>query len=114
MAIIFLNNNTRQEINSAKGRAIWLVLNGEDEGTPEQLAYARRVSKLYLNWRKAPDSYIEAHFEQIARMVLSEWDVNRDGTPTRPSKGDERIWSLSRQMGLYDKGSITNAGRALA
>ena len=43
------------------GVEIWRVLAGEKEPNDEQAEFCKRVDRVYLNWRKAPRSYLDAN-----------------------------------------------------
>lgn len=102
MALIRLTNGKEETVTAEVGAAIWQVLTGELDPTPDQEKFVTRISKIYLNWRNAPDSYIAKYLDNIISMALSEWLVDRQGRPTRPS-GDF-AWAFAKRWGLWENG----------
>lgn len=70
MAVLQMHNRQNIEISPEKGHELWLVLNGEKEGTAEQQEFCMRVKRLYLNWRRndLPESYYERHSKVISEL----------------------------------------------
>lgn len=85
MAFIRFTDGHDEVVDAETGEVVWQVLNGELEATKEQSAYCERIKKIYLNWRKAPDSYIEAYKEYIFPMVVSQFMVRGEPRPTSPT-----------------------------
>lgn len=121
MAIIRFNDGTTTECNGATGIKLWHILQGNAEPTPKEEKIAMKVKKIYLNWREAPDDYIEERFAVIAPMVISHWMV--EGTPsgqhqhgsiglaTRPMPGDSFTLDFCKKWGLWEKGKPTALAR---
>lgn len=108
MAMIRLENGDNMEITAEVGAQVWLVLNAEIEGTKEQQEFAETVKKLYLNWRNAPDSYIQERLADIIPMATSGWVISRDtNKPLRPEPGDEQAWAFAKRWGLWENGQKT-------
>lgn len=63
MALAELNNGITRSLTPEQGRDAWLVLNGEEQGTPQQQAFCLSVKRLLLNWRSplTPVSYLKAN-----------------------------------------------------
>ena len=68
MALIVTHDNKRHAVSPEKGLAIYQVLNGEIEGTPEQEKFCEQVKSVYLNWRNAPKSYVQRHYRTLESM----------------------------------------------
>jgi hypothetical protein len=102
MAIIHFHDGKQQSVKPEVGAAIWLVLTGEQEPTPDQEKFASRVKNVCLNWRNAPDSYIKKKFHHVVGFALADWTVNRAGKPTHPSS--EFGWTFAKRWGLWDRG----------
>lgn len=116
MAIIHRTDGKHEVVDPEIGAAIWKVLNGEIEPSPEQAKYCETVEKIDLNWRKAPDSYIKAHFDTIIPMALSDWMLEvREadghkivtGRVSRPQPGDDFAWNFAKRWGLWYEGKKT-------
>ena len=67
MAYAIINNQFKY-ITHEQAVRLWQVLIGEQEGTPEQQAFAATVGKVYMNRHKAPQSYIE-HYRQTLKAM---------------------------------------------
>lgn len=117
MAMIRLANGQEKTLTAEQGAEIWAILQGDEEGTAEQQAFCLQVKKLYLNWRNAPDSYIERYKDIIFPMVVGEWmshgirypdgHVTTDGRPTRPDPLNNINREFSKKWGLLDGGNHT-------
>lgn len=70
MAIVRFTDGTSEAVSPEVGAEIWRILTGEIEGDDEQQRYCERVSKIYLNWRRAdcPQSYLAANQQLIESM----------------------------------------------
>lgn len=109
MAYIKFHDGRTVTVSAEKGIAAWEVLTGKVEPTPEQEKFALSIKRIYLNYRNAPDDYIEQNFHHIKPQVLADWVVDRNGEPLRPS--DDFGWKFAKRWGLkfkpYQRG--TNA-----
>lgn len=125
MALVRFNNGEREsKLTPESGAELWSVLNGETEGNEKQQAFCEKVSKVYLNWHNAPDSYIRERLDIIAPMVMSSWMVKgwktadgklvSDGTVTRPEPSDLEGWAFGKKWGLLKNGQLTDLGRRYA
>lgn len=120
MAYIIFNDRTTGNVNAVKGRHIWEVLNGQTEPDDDAEAeYCARVHKIYLNWRNAPDDYIEQRKDILFPMVagklmalgLSAEEHGKHtstGEPTRPEPGNAELIAFCEKWGLVKNGRITN------
>lgn len=71
MAYILFKNGTRKIVEPEKALAIWQIMHGEKPSSPRQQAFIKKIERVYLNWRKAPKSYLKDR-EAIIRDMLSE------------------------------------------
>lgn len=121
MALVRFNDGTpERSVSADEGSGIWQVLNGEVDGAPEQQAFCERVSRVCLNWHNAPDSYIKAHFDIIAPMVMGSWIVDSykvadgkhasRGQILHPEPGDFNGWAFGKKWGLLKNGKLTELG----
>lgn len=104
MAYVVFTDGKKSNISAEQGLGIWQVLNGEIEGDEKQQEFCRKVEKIYLNWRNAPDNYIKANFDLIMPMALSDWMVNEKGQPTEPETGNDFAWKFAKRWGLWEYG----------
>lgn len=116
MAILKLSNGKDKTISLEQSHEIWSILNGEKEPTKEQEEYCSNIDKIYLNWRKAPDSYIRDRFDIIAGMHMAEWAVDNQGTTVRPENyispdGKYRVWVFARKWGFLDENGKTKLAK---
>lgn len=114
MALLRFFDGKNAEVSAATGARIWAILNGEAEPENEkEEAVATKVKAIYLNYHNAPDSYIEAHFDNIARMVVGSWmvaaepsgnyqHVVRVAVATRPDPTHTWNIEFSKKWGLLD------------
>lgn len=102
MAIIRFNNGKEESVSPETGASVWLVLCGEVDPTKEQENFMLRVKNVHLNWRNAPDSYIQKRFDMILQFALADWSVNRAGKPVRPQ--GEFAWAFAKRWGLWENG----------
>ena len=72
MALLRLKNGKTTPIAPDKALALWRVLNGEVEGSPEQVAFCRTVDRVYLNWHTAPRSYKHKYQLAVEQMYDSD------------------------------------------
>ncbi len=68
MAIIKLTNGNQLTMSHERAVIIWQVLNGEIEGSEEQVTFCSKVERVFLNRYKAPQSYLKRYAELIRRM----------------------------------------------
>lgn len=101
MALITFIDNRRLIMTPEKAHGIWEVLNGEIEGTKQQQNYCANVAAVYLNWRNAPDSWIERNLNHVKQEAMKDWYVNRQGNPTRPAYRDD--WLFAKKWGFLPK-----------
>lgn len=57
MAIVRLLNGKTMAVPPEKALALWQVFSGEEQGSVKQQEFCSGVSRIYLNWNKAPMSY---------------------------------------------------------
>lgn len=90
MAYIIMNNGKGVTLTNERGLAIWSVLNGKQDPTPEQESFCANVKKVYLNWRskETPDDYI----------AINE-DLIKSVTTLTPEPSDKRGWYLKNKFG---------------
>lgn len=98
MAFVQFTDGTGVNVSAEKGLMIWDVLTGKVEPTAEQERFILKVNKICLDWRTAPDDYIERHLDTIKDSAINEWMVSRNGTPTRPA--DDFGWKFAKKWGL--------------
>jgi hypothetical protein len=114
MAAIQLYDGKLQPVSGEQARAVWECLDGKAPMTTAQAAYCRRVKRVYLNWREAPDSYVEKHIRQLLPAVLGEWCVDSQNRPVKPAT--EEAWRFARRWGLWSSNgpSMLVTGRQVA
>lgn len=109
MAVITLENKRQEVVDPMIARELWFVLNEEKPGTKEQRAYCKNVVAVNLNWRNAPNSWLQAHAPSVSEVVRGEWMVQGlDGyghrttttKPTRPEPSDKDNRRVSRLLGM--------------
>lgn len=90
MALIKLHSGKVQPITHEKAAAIWQVMQGEIDGTPEQIKFCDQVKDIYLDWRIAPESYIRVNRKAIAAIATFH-GVSLESLPEteRQMAGDE-------------------------
>lgn len=83
MALVKLLNGKGIEMPHEKAAGIWLVMNGDEPGTPEQQAYCETVQNVYLNRYNPdlPESYILAR-----QRIWAQMDA-RGSMPRPPRQG---------------------------
>lgn len=99
MAYLILNNGKKSMIPEAKALDIWAKINDPADLDDKQIQFLQTIRGLFLNWRKAPDSYIAAHLPAIIPCALSTWQVNRAGKPSRP--GNDASFAFAVKHGLW-------------
>lgn len=99
MAHIELNDGKRTSITSEQGAKIWEILQGRREpDNKAQELYVSKIRRIYLNWRNAPDDYIEQNYDYVTRMAMVDWITDDSGKPIRPS--DNSGFAFAKQWGL--------------
>lgn len=63
MAFIQFTDNRVKFLPPEKAATIWLVFNGEIEGTKEQRTFVKHIHRMFLNRANAPKSYREKYPE---------------------------------------------------
>lgn len=107
MAYLALDNGQKRSIPRDEALKIWGVLNGGVDPTPEQEKFCSHIKDIWLNWRKAPDSYIAQRLDRISQLHLNGWLVDCDGVPVKP--GDDSSWVFAKKWGLWDGGLTQRA-----
>lgn len=107
MALLILDNGSKQVISAEQGRTIWGVLSGKIKPTPEQEKYCLKVKKVFLNWRNAPDSYIKQYFEIMVDLATLGWMADKEGNITQPEPADAPAWNFAKRWGLWENGNPT-------
>lgn len=52
------------KVNHMAAVQIWLIKNGEHEGTQKQIEFCKQVSRIYMSVRKdVPRSYMKSYFK---------------------------------------------------
>lgn len=102
MAHIELVDGKKRSITPEQGVVIWNILQGRNDPTQEQERFISNIRKVYLNWRKAPDDYIEQNFDYIKPMAMADWVTDRSGSPIRPS--NKAGFAFAKRWGLRWKG----------
>lgn len=119
MAVLRFNNGKERTIGFEQSHEIWAILNGDKEPNLEQEKFCANIDRIFLNWRKAPDSYIEKHFDVIAEFHMSEWTCDKSGITCEPDyrvnlKGEYRVWKFARKWGFWDDNGKTELARKYA
>ena len=57
MAFLRLKNHKSVVVSAKQGNLLWLIKNGEEQGTPRLRAKVAKIDKIYLNEDYAPESY---------------------------------------------------------
>lgn len=68
MAVVKLTDGKKLIMPHEKAVVIWQVLNGEIDGTEEQVNFCTKVERVFLSRYKAPASYLRHYAELIRRM----------------------------------------------
>lgn len=89
-------------MTAEQGAKLWEGLCDPSNLDDKQLDYLKSIKSIYLNWRNAPDSYIEEHLDKIIPQALSEWSVDARGKTLKPAT--EHAWTFARKWALWDKG----------
>jgi hypothetical protein len=100
MAFIRLSNGQEQALKPKAGAELWKVLNGETEGNEKQQAVAANVKKIYLNWRNAPDSYLDDRAAFLREIIILQFMRDRNGDIVRPDYDDEDVWRIAKHYKL--------------
>lgn len=107
---VIRHNDGRDEIVSPEVAAeVWLILNNEVEPTEEQDGYCSTINRVFLNWRNAPDTYIQRHMSEVRKKVIQEWMRNLDGDYMRPEPTDIENIEFCKKWRLYDTSRSTEA-----
>lgn len=110
MAIVILTTGKQQDMKADKAYAIWRVLHGFDEPTDVQAAFCEKVRGVYLDWRTAPDDYVQHNRSVYQELSLADWTRDRAGNYTRP---DPRHRPMAERLGLWENGRKTKRGEEL-
>lgn len=105
MALLKMRDGRRRIVKHEQALEIWLILIEEIEPDPEQEAMVLEVEEIYMDWRKAPDSWIERHRETIFAKVIDAWSCDRQGRPVRPAT-DEQM-GFAKKWELWENGKAT-------
>lgn len=100
MALVIFHDGTRQTVKPETAHMVWQVLNGKIEADEKQTAFVERVQAVYLNWRTAPDDYIEANKDLIFRTAIRGWMRDGDGNFTRPDPSDQFAVDFAKRWNL--------------
>ena len=98
MALVILKDGRSLKITKEQGHDIWAILQGDKQPDEEQAKFVESISKLYLNFNNAPDSYISEYLDSFTKWCKSEWPVDASGKPTRPY--GTKQWSLAKKWGI--------------
>lgn len=112
MAILYFLNGEKKTVSPEQGAMAWMVLTGEKDPSPEQEKFVSRIADITLNWRNAPDSYIQKYEKMIMEFAVGEWMVNMQGHPTKPE--DDFGWTFAKKWGLWDNLGMTDKARRAA
>lgn len=109
MAVVHFHDGRKEIVSPEVGASIWKVLNGEIEPTKEQVKFCAQVTRVFLNWSNAPDSYIEKHLAVIASQIVGSWMVaygvgGGSIRPTRPEPSDTEMIAFCERWGLTVNG----------
>lgn len=110
MAYIQYTNGAREFRSEAEAEKLWLIKVGRAAPqTPAQEAYVKqirkRIKRVYLDYRTAPEAYIQAHLSEIVLRAISSWIVDRKGRPTRPATKEDLDFAI--KYGLFARGKPT-------
>lgn len=112
MALLKFDNKRVETVSAEIGANIWKILNGEVEATKAQEDYIATITEVILNWRNAPDSYINHKLDLFRTLALGDWMCDRQGNITRPS--DDTSWKFAKRWGLWEHGQKTSIVDKLA
>jgi hypothetical protein len=63
MAYLELKTGVKKQISRERGEKLWNGLQDPQSIDETQQHFLGTIKAIYLNWRCAPDSYIEEHLE---------------------------------------------------
>lgn len=125
MAVIRFIDGHQEQFDPEVATELWLVLNGEVEGSEVQQAIAATIENVILNWHSeyTPDSYIEAKFDMIAPVAISRWMLKPARAssmggqvigwePSRPEPSDHFGQAFAEKWGLTVNGKPTELARS--
>jgi len=117
MALLQWIDGTRKIVKPEVGAEIWRVMNGEIEPNEDQQQFCAEISRVFLNWRDAPDTYIEANLPTVIPVIISYWQVSSvavggskhqsNGVPTRADSKDKQLVAFCEKWGLIAYGRPT-------
>jgi hypothetical protein len=105
MAHLVFKNGSKKAVSAEQGLKIWQNLRDPTGADERQLAYLSTVSAIFLNWRNAPDDYIQENLKSIIPIALNEWKYTRQGKPARPDT--DYAWRFAKRWGLWLNGMPT-------
>jgi hypothetical protein len=105
MAHLIFKNGSKKAVTAEQGLKIWENLRNPTGADERQLAYLSTVKAIFLNWRVAPDDYIQENLPHIIPIALNEWCYTRAGKPSRPAT--DFAWRFAKRWGLWLNGAAT-------
>ena len=100
MAVISFVDGHKEVAKPATGLKIWEVLNGEREGSEDEQELCSQIKRLCLDWRTAPDSYVQANFDAIVHLHFGDWMCDDIGRLTRPDPARPGAVAFADKWGL--------------
>jgi hypothetical protein len=106
MAHIVYKSGIKKSLPHKQAVILWKTLRNTNNLTPAQKAKVSQIEAVYLNYREAPDEYVEENLRRIIPMVVGGWIVDVQGKPLRP-QGREDL-EFAKRWGLWFKGKPTD------
>lgn len=103
MAYLITTDGKKLCISTKVGLFLWISLLNPDNIDSETTTKLQKISDIYLNWRTAPDDYIQNKLESIIPIALLDWFVDRHGIPTKPQS--DHAWTFAKRWGLWENGA---------
>lgn len=96
MAIVKYTDGSRRIIPEEKGVAAWRLLR---QGKSVQYGN-RTIAEVYLDIYKAPDEYVEDHFDRVVQLHFGDWMRNEFGGLSSPDPARPNAVAFADRWGL--------------
>lgn len=105
MAYLELKNGKKVAISAEQGIKLWKTLHDPINLSDAQIDKLKTVKAVYLDWRTAPEAYIQENLAYIVPLALNEWCYTQQGKPSKPD--NDWSWRFAKRWGLWEYGQPT-------
>lgn len=105
MGYLVYKDGRKKFLPDGQALKLWKSINDPTNLTPSQIEKLGTITRIFINYYQAPESYVLQNIDWIAAIEVGRWSVSSSGSLSRPI--GQRSWDFARKYGLWLAGAPT-------